>query len=388
VRVCYFDCISGISGDMVLGALLDAGLALEDLTDELSKLRLGGWRIEPANVIKAGLMATLAQVSAEESHHHRGYSDVVRLIEESDIHPKAKEGALRIFHRLGEAEARVHGVPLEEVHFHEVGAVDSIVDIVGACVGLTILGVEAVYGSPLPWTRGSVRAAHGVLPVPAPATVELMWGWPVEPLDVEGELVTPTGAAILTTLASGPGMPRLSISSVGYGAGHKDLEGRPNVLRVVLGDGAGHLDGDTVLEIESNLDDMNPEWLPQAMTAVMEAGALDVSLTPLTMKKGRPGFKLTALCCEEQLNSVAEAILRNTTSLGVRYRRLERLKLRRCTREVTTPWGPVRVKLGFLGDERVNAAPEFEDCQRLAAGHGIPLKEVYAAALQSLPLED
>lgn len=381
MTVCYFDCISGISGDMVLGALLDAGLTLADLTGELAKLQLPGWSIEPVEVHKAGLRATLAQVHAEEHHHHRHYTDIAEMVESSGISPRSREMALRVFRRLGEAEARVHGVPLEEVHFHEVGAVDSIVDIVGACVGLDRLGVTAVSGSPLPWTKGSVRTAHGVLPVPAPATVELMRGWPTYQLDVEGELVTPTGAAILTTLAGSSAVPGMAISAVGYGAGRKDLEGRPNVLRVVLGEVAGGLETDAVLEVEANLDDANPEWLPEAMARVMAAGALDVSLAPMTMKKGRPGWKLAALCDDAHLQAVSEAILRHTTSLGVRYQRLQRLKLRREERQAATPWGPVRVKLGWLGAELVNSAPEFEDCRRVAEAAGRPLKEVYAAAL-------
>ncbi|MGQ9553379.1 MAG: nickel pincer cofactor biosynthesis protein LarC [Anaerolineae bacterium] len=380
MKIGYLDCISGISGDMVLGALLDVGLPLNDLTSELNKLGLDSWAIEPVKVTKSGLSATLANVRADEEHHHRHYPDIVRLIENSGIAIKAREMSLRIFCRLGEAEARVHGVPLDDVHFHEVGAVDSIVDIVGTCVGLTMLGIESVHGSPLPWTRGAVKTAHGFLPVPAPATVELMRGWPVYPLDLEGELVTPTGAAILSALAT-PGLPAMTVTGVGYGAGQKNLEGRANVLRLVIGDHPGQLDSDSVLEVETNLDDMNPEWLPQAMTEVMAAGALDVYLTPLTMKKGRPAFKLSALCEEQALNQVAEAVFRHTTSLGVRYQRLQRLKLRREWQAVATPWGPVRIKLAYLGDRRINAAPEYEDCLRLAEASGQPLKEIYAAAL-------
>ena len=384
MRVCYFDCASGISGDMVLGALLDAGLPLEDLTRELGKLGLEDWSIEPATVHKAGLRATLAQVTAHEHHHHRHYEDIAGMIETSGIAPRVREAALRVFRRLGEAEARVHGVPLEQVHFHEVGAVDSIVDIVGACIGLELLGVTGVHGSPLPWTHGSIRSDHGVLPVPAPATVELMRGWPTYPLDVEGELVTPTGAAILTTLGS-PTVPAMTVGATGYGAGRKELPGRPNVLRVVLGDAAGDLESDVVMQVEANLDDMNPEWLPDAMAAVLAAGAVDVYATPITMKKGRAALKLSALCPEQALRPVSETIMRHTTSLGVRYQRLERLKLRRAEREVATPWGVVRVKLAYMGNELLNAAPEYEDCRRIAVATGRPLKEVYAVALASLP---
>jgi len=215
VRLCYFDCISGISGDMVLGALLDAGLSLDDLTSELARLELPGWTIEPSQVRKHGLRATFANVHAEEHHHHRHYTDIVAMIEASGISDAARHMALRVFRRLGEAEAHVHGVDLDEVHFHEVGAVDSIVDIVGACVGLARLGVTEVRGSPLPWTRGIIHVAHGALPVPAPATVELMRGWPTYPLDLEGELVTPTGAAILTTLGRAAPPPAMTVAAVG-----------------------------------------------------------------------------------------------------------------------------------------------------------------------------
>ena len=384
MKVAYFDCIAGISGDMTLAALLDAGLTIEALTGELRKLGLPGWSIEPRKVEKSGIRATLAQVHAEEHHHHRHYSDIAEMISASDLEPNAKDLALRVFRRLGEAEAKVHGTSLEEVHFHEVGAVDSIVDIVGSCIGLTQMGIQALYGSPLPWTHGTVTSAHGVMPIPAPATAELMQGWPVRPLDIEGELVTPTGAAILTTLAQGQDMPEMTVSAVGYGAGHKDLPGRPNVLRVVIGEVADQLESDSVIEVEANLDDMNPEWLPPAMDAIMQAGALDVYLAPLTMKKGRPAFRLSALCEEGTLQAVARAILRHTTSLGVRYKSLRRLKLQRKSREVDTPWGPVHVKLAYMGDERVNAAPEFEDCRRLAEAVGVPLKDIYAAAIVAL----
>jgi len=387
VRVCYFDCISGISGDMVLGALLDAGLSLASLIHHLSKLAIDGWTIEPVTVTKAGLRATLAEVTTRDEHHHRHYHDIAELLESSDIDPKAVRLALTVFRRLGEAEAKVHGVELEDVHFHEVGATDSIIDIVGSCIGLVELGIDAVFGSPLPWTHGTVRAAHGVMPIPAPATAELMRNWPVYSLDLEGELVTPTGAAILTALAE-PRLPDLTPELIGYGAGHKDLGQRPNVLRAVIGNVAtSDLESDSVVEIECNLDDSNPEWIPQAMQLILEAGAVDVYLTPITMKKGRPGFKITALAPAGAVAKVSTTILKHTTSLGVRYHELKRLKLRRDTRLVETPWGPVKVKEAYLDGQRVNAAPEYEDCQRLSESSGVPLKQIYAAAMCLLDQE-
>jgi len=378
LRVCYFDCAAGISGDMVLGALLDAGLDVVALRRELGKLELPGWSIEPSIVRRAGVRATLAGVSAQEHHHHRHYSDIAAMVEASEISPRAKAMALAVFLRLGEAEAHVHGVSLEDVHFHEVGAIDSIVDIVGACVGLDLLGIQEVYGSALPWTRGRVKTDHGLLPIPAPATVELMRGWPVENVDAEGEWVTPTGAALLTGVAAGCTMPSMLVECTGHGAGTRDSEGRPNVLRLIVGQSAAATEHDHVLEVKANLDDMNPEWIPRAIEAVLEAGALDAFVTPASMKKGRPAFVFTALCRESDRQPVAEAILRHTTSLGVRYHREERLKLRRETVTVETLWGPVRMKLGFLGDERVNAAPEYEDCRQVSERAGVPLKDVYA----------
>ena len=378
MRVCYFDCAAGISGDMVLGALLDAGLDVAALRRELGKLGLPGWSIEPATVRRSGLRATHAGVSAQEHHHHRHYSDIAAMIEASEISSHAKTMALAVFRRLGEAEAHVHGVSLEEVHFHEVGAVDSIVDIVGACIGLDLLGIQEIYGSALPWTHGRVNTDHGLLPIPAPATAELMRGWPVETVDAEGEWVTPTGAALLTGLAAGSAMPSMTVESTGYGAGTRDPEGRPNVLRVVIGQSSATGEHDQITELQANLDDMNPEWMPRAVEAALEAGALDAFFTTVVGKKGRPGFVFTALCRDADRQAVAECVLRQTTSLGVRYRSMDRLKLRRETVTVETLWGPVRMKLGFLGEERVNAAPEYEDCRQVSERAGVPLKDVYA----------
>ncbi len=363
---------------MVLGALIDAGLSIADLKAELGKLHLHGWDISPTSVRRSGLRATLAGVSAEEHHHHRHYSDIATMIEASEVSPRAKEMALAVFRRLGEAEAHVHGVSLEEVHFHEVGAVDSIVDIVGSCIALDLMGIQEVYGSALPWTHGRVQSDHGLLPLPAPATVELMRGWPVEMVDAEGEWVTPTGAALLTGLAAGSCMPPMTVEATGYGAGTRDPEGRSNVLRVVIGQTAEASERDRVIEVQANLDDMNPEWMPRAIEAVLEAGALDAFFIPVGMKKGRPGFVFTALCTEGNRDAVAEAILRQTTSLGIRYHTADRIKLRRESLTVETLWGPVRMKLGYLGSERVNAAPEYEDCRQVSERTGVPLKDVYA----------
>ena len=381
MRICYFDCFSGISGDMVLGALLDCGVDPSSLQEELEKLGLPGWRLEVERANKKGFAATSVKVLVEEEQEERHYEEIVALIAGSCLGERAKERALATFGRLAEAEAKVHGIRVEDVHFHEVGAVDSIIDIVGSCVALELLGIDRCYGSPVPWPGGSIATAHGLLPVPAPATAALLVGWPVRPTPLEAELVTPTGAALLTALAVPALPPLLRPERVGYGAGQMNLPDRPNVLRAVIAQAEQVPAGDSVVVVEANVDDMNPEWLPLAMEKVLAAGALDVFLVPVVMKKGRPGHLLQALCPEDRLEAVAEALLVHTTTLGLRYSRWERIKLERQELTVSTPWGEVRMKVGLLGERMLNAAPEYEDCRRVAEAAGQPLKAVYSAAL-------
>jgi len=378
----YFDCFSGISGDMTLGALVDAGLSVDLLKAELAKLPVGGYTLAAERAKSKGLQGTLVRVDLDPSipQPHRHLADVLGIIQGSALPDYVKTTSSAVFRKLAEAEARVHGVGVEEVHFHEVGAVDAIVDVVGAVVGLAALGVEKVYASPLPTGSGTVQTAHGLLPVPAPATLELLRGAgaPLRPSPAQTELVTPTGAAILATLAEFR-QPALRLRAVGHGFGRKDLPWA-NCLRLWLGEPlAAGVDRDEISVLEANLDDTTPELLGAAMGRLFEAGALDVYFTPIQMKKNRPGVKLSVLGPPELEDALAATMLRETTTLGVRIARARRLKARRWQQEVATPWGPVRVKVkAFEG--QVTAAPEYDDCLRLASSAGVPVAEVYAVA--------
>ena len=380
----YVDAFSGASGDMLLGALLDAGLAEKDLRDCLARLPVSGYDLAVRKEDRKGLVATRAEVRLTgHQHHHRGLADIEAIIAGADLPGGAGERARAVFRRLAEAEAKVHGTSPEEVHFHEVGAVDAIVDIVGVCAGLAMLGVERLVASPLPLGSGHVDVSHGRLPVPAPAVVELVRGVPTAESEEPGELTTPTGAAILVTLAErfGP-MPAMVPEAVGYGAGARQGTLGPNVLRVVLGracEGAAG-EADAVWLVEANLDDATGETLGAATQAILAAGALDVWLTPATMKKGRPGVVLACLADETALGAVENAVFRETTTFGVRRRRVERAKLAREHVSVETPLGPVRVKVGRRGGRVVTALPEYEDCLALARQRGVAFREVYDAA--------
>jgi len=384
MKIAYFDCFSGVSGNMVLGALVDAGLEVERLEAELARLSVPGYTLEVQAVRRRGLRGTHVEVQVSEVGVERHLADVEAIIQESDLPEVVKERSLAIFHRLARAEAKVHGIPVEAVHFHEVGAVDAIVDVVGSVVGLWLLGVEQVYASPVHVGRGTVECAHGTLPVPAPATLELLQGVPLYGRDVDAELVTPTGAAILTTLAEGFGAaPPMQVERVGYGAGSRDLP-LPNLLRVSIGTTSAVADGyeeDAVTVIEANVDDMNPEWYEYAMERLFDAGALDVFLTPIQMKHGRPGTQVSVLVAEERVPDALSVLFAETTTIGVRFHTVRRWKLRRESAVVETPYGPVGVKIARRGDAVLNVAPEYRDCRRVAEERGVPLKEVYQAAV-------
>jgi hypothetical protein len=382
----YVDAFAGVSGDMLLGALLDAGLSEEGLRESLGRLPLGGYALDIRRENRLGLAATRAEVRVtEESHHHRHLSDIGEILDGAGLPGRAGEWAKAVFRRLAEAEGRVHGSSPEEVHFHEVGAVDSIVDIAGVCAGLALLGVEEVQAGPLPLGSGYVDMAHGRMPVPAPAVVELMRGVPVRACDEPGELTTPTGAAILVALAGrfGP-MPAMVVEAAGYGAGARQGPRMPNVVRVVLGrrcgEGAGEGQADEVWLLEANLDDATGETLGAATRALLEAGALDVWLTPVTMKKGRPGVVLACLAGDSRRGAIEDLIFRQTTTFGVRRMRVERAKLERRRVEVATAFGTVRIKVGRRGGKVVTALPEYEDCLRLAEEQRVAFREVYDAA--------
>jgi uncharacterized protein (TIGR00299 family) protein len=382
--VCAFvDCFAGISGDMLLGALIDAGAPVDNLLYGLETLPISGWELKIERVRKGAIAATSVSVIVNGKQPERHLSDIESIVLASQLPEKVKEQSLKVFRLLAEAEAKVHGIGVNEVHFHEVGAVDSIVDIVGSVYALHLLGVQSVYASALPFSRGRVKTLHGDLPVPAPATMELLCGVPTYPLDIEVELVTPTGAALLKALANEFGMPPpFTPRKVGYGAGKRDLP-FPNVLRVIVGDMPDNvaLERERLVVVETNLDDMTGEMAGFAMERLLTAGVRDVWVVPAQMKKNRPAIVLSVLCDHEKLPTVLQILLRETTTLGVRVQEVERLCLPREIWEVTTPYGTVKVKVAKLGDEILNIAPEYEDCRRLALERGVPLKEVMSAAI-------
>jgi hypothetical protein len=385
VGIAYFDCFSGISGDMVLGALVDAGADLRVIEAELRKLGLEGWSISAENVKRGAISATQVRVETSEGHHHRGLSIILGRIDKANLAPRAAERARKIFTRLAEAEAKVHQVPVEQVHFHEVGAVDSIVDIVGAAIGFELLGIDEFACSSLDVGAGQVKTAHGLLPVPAPATAELLRGAPTYSSGVQRELVTPTGAAIATTLATRYAeIPKMTLRTIGYGAGSADLKEKANVMRLLIGESEVSEPGEhwdaPISVIETNLDDMSPQIYGYFVDRALAAGALDVFSTSVLMKKNRPGQLVTLLCEHANLSRLMDLIFRETTTIGVRTYEVRRKTLDRELIPVATPFGEVRLKVSRMNGTVLNATPEYEDCQRIAAARGIPLKEVIAAA--------
>jgi len=385
VGIAYFDCFSGISGDMVLGALVDAGAGLPAIEQELRKLKLDGWSISSEKVRRGAIFGTRVSVETRETHHHRGLAEILRMIDAAGFAARAAERAKKIFTRLGEAEARVHQIPVERVHFHEVGAVDAIVDIVGAAVGFELLGIDDFASSALDVGAGQVATAHGILPVPAPATAELLRGAPTFSSGVQQELVTPTGAAIATALSSRYAeMPQMTLRAIGYGAGHADFPEKPNLLRLLIGENPVDEPGERwaapVTVIETNLDDMSPQIYGYFAERALAAGALDVFSTPAQMKKNRPGLMVTLVCEAENAPRLIDLVFRETTTIGVRTHEVRRKTLDREFLPVETPFGEVRMKVSRMNGSVLNATPEYDDCKRIAAEQGIPLKEVIAAA--------
>ena len=399
-NVIYFDCFSGISGDMALGALLDAGLSLDALRAELDKLQLDGWSVDAERGLRRYLSGTRALVHAPEQATHRHLSDVQSIIDVSALAPELKLRAIHVFTLLAEAEGQVHGIPAGQVHFHEVGALDAIIDIVGVIAGLALLGIKEVYASALPLGTGWARAAHGALPLPAPAVLALLAGAhaPTIPDDTSFELVTPTGAALLAGLAEFR-RPPMRIDRVGYGLGARDLE-RPNVLRVWLGEvdkpisrqADKQIEGNSVSQspipnpqspilLETNIDDQPAEQLAYAIEQLFALGALDAWLAPIQMKKGRAATLLSTLVPAELEDAAVALLMRETSTLGLRRRAVERHVAEREIVDVETPLGRVRVKRKRWHGQDLGAAPEYEDCARLARAHGLPLREVYRMAL-------
>jgi len=381
VRIAYLDCLSGISGDMTLGALVDAGVELAAISAAIDSLGLPSCKLVASEVKKKGFRATQVVVEHEPEHAHRHLHHITDMIDASQLTDRQKELARRIFTRLGEAEAKVHGTTLRKVHFHEVGAVDSIADIVGAAVGWDLLGVDRIVASPVPTGQGSIEIAHGRCSIPAPATAELLQGLPLAESHVQCELTTPTGAAILATLVDSFGpLPAMTIERIGYGAGQRDLEEQANVLRLFVGTAAEPTASDQVWVVETNLDDTSGEVIGYCTTKLWEAGALDVYTTAIQMKKNRPGVMLSVLCQASHLEKIEKILFRETTTLGVRRWPVSRHKLERKPHTVETQFGPIEGKLGWIAGQPPSFSPEFESCNKVASEHGVPLKSVYEAA--------
>lgn len=384
MKTLFIDGFAGVSGDMLLGALIDAGADAANIRTQLSTMPLTGYSLTTAKVVKNGISATKVYIDSEETGQHRHLRDILHLLDSSSLSARVRERSSRVFGALAAAEAKVHNIPVERVHFHEVGSVDSVIDIVGSVLALELLGVEDIVCSPLPLGSGFVRCAHGILPLPAPAAVELLAGVPVTPCSITGETVTPTGAALVKTLSREFGrQPPMVIERVGYGAGTADREA-PNVVRVILGTATEqrYSKQASLWVVETNIDDMNPEFFPYIMDRCLSAGAVDIYVTPVLMKKGRPGHLLSVLCPAEPLETVADILLRESSSLGVRYYPVDRRKLLREIIPVDTRYGVINIKVGRHPDTGavLNLAPEWEDCKEAAQGGDIPVKTVYDAA--------
>ncbi|MGB9691265.1 MAG: nickel pincer cofactor biosynthesis protein LarC [Candidatus Sumerlaeaceae bacterium] len=386
MKSAHFDCYSGISGDMVLGAFLDVGVPLEELRRALASLPIEGYSISAQRVLRGGIIATQAIVECQHQHHHRGFGEIQSIISNSELPSSVKERAIACFRLLAEAEATVHKMPMEKVQFHEVGALDAIVDIVGAMWCYEYLGIGHATASEIVVGSGRVRAAHGELPVPAPATALLLRGVPITDGGRKGELTTPTGAAILRTLVSEFAQPwHLKIEQVGYGAGGREDKGFSNCLRVFLGDSADELplERRELVLLQTEIDDMTGELFGYLQERLFAAGALDVAFAPIQMKKNRPAVSVQCLTTPEQVQSILEVLLRESTTFGVKVIPCDRYCLRRELHEVPTPWGPVRMKVGFWGDQVLKITPEFEDCRRIAREKNVPLADVFAIANRS-----
>ena len=404
MKLAYFDCPSGAAGDMILGALVDAGVPFETLERELTGLGLAGYRLERSEVMKAGFRATKVHVHLDgyeegaghfgrlpdpggHEHHpagHRGLGEILGILERSRLAPEVRDMASRVFRRLAEAEARVHGTTPERVQFHDVGAIDAIVDVAGSCLGLHLLGVDAVHFGTLPVGGGFVQGPHGRIPVPAPAVAELLRGFPTLDNGIRRELVTPTGAAILTTLAAGSGaMPAMRVTAVGYGAGTLELE-TPNVLRLFVGEAAATAPAttptETIIQVETTVDDMSPQLYEPLLERLLERGALDAWLTPVIMKRSRPGVVLTALCEPGRVADLSRLLFEESSTIGVRWTAYQRARLDREMVRLDTAHGPVTFKVSRLDGRVITVTPEFEEIRRIARDRGLAVREVLEQA--------
>ena len=385
-KIAYADCFSGISGDMFLGALVDAGLAVDYLEAELAKLNLQGFAVQCTRVRHNNLRATRVMIDSAETAKARNWKEIRALIEQSGLENTVREKSLRAFKCLAEAEATVHGCPEEDVHFHEIGGLDAIIDIVGTAVGIEYFGIDRIIASPLPMPRGWVRCDHGMLPLPAPAVCEILKDVPVYGTGIDMELVTPTGAALIRTLCCGFGnLPAMRINRTGYGAGtHKLPDDYPNLFRIIIGEERKAEEIQHVEIVETNLDDWSPEGYPHLCEQLFSAGALDVTLTPVQMKKGRPGFHISIIADPARAWEIKNLLLAETTAIGLRFRQERRMTLPREAGTVNTPWGPVMAKR-VETPAGIALYPEYEDCRRVALGFNVPLKDVYTAVNRCSP---
>ncbi|MCX8118502.1 MAG: nickel pincer cofactor biosynthesis protein LarC [Desulfobacterota bacterium] len=381
MRIAFFDCFSGASGDMILGALIDAGLNRKALRDELKKLGLRNISLNARRVVKGGISATqVFVVGKEERRHSRSLKEIFRIIDRSRLEPEVKEESKEVFRKIASVEAKIHGVPMEEVHFHEIGGLDSVVDIVGAVWGIRNMRIDKVYVSKVNVGTGFVKCEHGLLPVPAPAALRLMEGKPIYSSGVEAELLTPTGAALLTSFGSEFGrMPLMNVERIGYGAGKADLP-HPNLLRLIIGTDDGFERKEEVAVLETNIDDMNPQLYDYVMERLFEMGALEVFLTPVQMKKNRPAVLLTVICPPEARSFLVDFLIRETSTIGLRWRIEERSCAQREILTIPTKYGKVRYKLARWKGQEVNLSPEYEDCKRIALARKVSIKEVFEEA--------
>ncbi len=385
MKVLYFDLIGGASGDMILGAMVDAGLSLEKLKELLAGLNLNEFDIQAKIVDKNGFSATKVDVLVTEQPPERHLKEIKDIIQKSSLPQTVQNRALQIFERIAGTEAAIHNKSIDQVHLHELGGTDTIIDITGTLLALEHLEISKIYASPVPLGKGFIKGAHGQIPLPSPATIALLKGIPVYGRDIDAELVTPTGAALLAELVDdfGPAPP-LVLETVGYGAGGRDLP-IPNLLRILIGEIASADSGtiDRLAVLETNLDDLNPEIYPYVIESLFAAGALDVTLTPIQMKKNRPGTQIQVLCEPSMMDSMRSILFRETTTLGIKQILVDRYSLPRTIREVETPYGKIRVKIAEISPDLNKISPEFEDCRRAAQEHGIPITQIYQETIRS-----
>ena len=380
MKIAYFDCFSGISGDMILGSLIDLGLDIEYLKNEFKKINISGYEINAEKIKKRDISCIKVNITVKDKQKHRSLKEINALIDKSELNPEVKKKSKDIFLKLAKAESKVHNIDIDKIHFHEIGAIDSILDIIGAVIGLDKLNLKKIYCSTIPVGRGFVKSAHGKLPIPAPATSELLKGIPTYSTKVEGELVTPTGAAIISSLTENFGeMPLMKIEKIGYGAGKSDFD-HPNLLRIFVGESLEKYDTDTVNVIELNIDDMNPEHYEVVFEKLLKNGALDVYLTNIQMKKNRPGIKLSIISPLEITNELTDIIFNETTTFGLRIYKTNRKKLFVEKVKVETKYGEITIKIGKTKDEIKLISPEYEDCKKLAQENNVSLKEIYELA--------